>query len=64
MEFSQEQKTYAEIVPSVDVELNEEQLDIVSGGVMDDGSGNGCTGPFIKFKTLPDVISLPGTACL
>ena len=64
MEFSQEQKSYAEIVPSVDVELNEEQLDIVSGGVMDDGSGNGCTGLFIKFKTLPDVISLPGTACL
>lgn len=64
MKLTKEQKSNVEIVPSVDVELNEEQLDIVSGGVMDDGSGNGCTGPFIKFKTLPDVISLPGTACL
>lgn len=30
--------------PQVDVELNEEELELVAGGVVDDGSGNGCTG--------------------
>jgi hypothetical protein len=66
MKFRKEQKTdkeqkpNAEIMRGVDVELNEEQLEVVSGGVdgigdvvgiVDDGSGGGCTGgnwPFNK----------------
>jgi hypothetical protein len=31
--------------PKVDVELNEEQLELVAGGVMGGIDGGGCTGP-------------------
>lgn len=45
MKLTKEQKPTVEPVPSVDVELNEEQLEIVAGGI--DGD---CTGPPIWGK--------------
>jgi hypothetical protein len=36
MEFLKIQKPNAEIVQAIDVELSEEQLDVISGGVDDD----------------------------
>lgn len=59
MKLTKEQKSNEEIVQSVDVELNEEQLELVAGGIVDDGSGGGCTEPFIKFKNLSDIILPP-----
>ena len=64
MKNLKEQKPDAEIVKAVDVELNEEQLEIVSGGVWGDGNGGGCTPTFPwESKKLPDVILpfVPGT---
>jgi hypothetical protein len=52
MKNLKEQKPNAEVVQAVDVELNEEQLDVVAGGIVDRGDGTGCTGgpDLIKFK--------------
>lgn len=42
MKFTKEKKSNEEIVQTLDVELNEEQLDTVSGGVTE-GIVDGCT---------------------
>ncbi len=56
MKNLKEQKPDVENVQAVDVELNEEQLDVVSGGVID-GSNGGCIPTFPwESKKLPDVI--------
>ena len=56
MKNLKEQKPDAEIVQAVDVELNEAQLDVVSGGVWDGIDGGGCTGPIFQGgpKDFPD----------
>ena len=66
MKNLKEQKPDAEVVQAVDVELNEEQLDVVSGGVWGDCTGGGF--PIFPIKpikpiSLPDVIlpPAPGT---
>lgn len=67
MKNLKEQKPDAEAVKAVDVELNEEQLDVVSGGVWGDCTGGG-TFPIFPIKPIkpinfPDVIlpPAPGT---
>ena len=69
MKNLKEQKSDAEVVQAVDVELNEEQLDVVSGGVWGDCTGGGL--PIFPVKPInpigpipfPDVIlpPAPGT---
>lgn len=61
MKTSKEQKPDVEIVQAVDVELNEEQLDVVAGGVMDRGDGTGCISPVFPIKPVKPIqpISLP-----
>jgi hypothetical protein len=44
MKFTKEQKPKAETVSAVDVELNDEQLETLAGGIVDRGDGIGCTG--------------------
>ena len=54
MKFTKEQKSNSETVPAVDVELSDEQLEVVAGGVyiipISNGGiiggedGGGCTG--------------------
>jgi hypothetical protein len=56
MKTLKEQTPNAEVVQAVDVELNQEQLDVVAGGVID-GSGGGCIPTFPwESKKLPDAI--------
>ncbi len=57
MKNLKEQKPNVENVQAVDVELNEEQLDVVSGGVWGDCTGGGL--PIFPIKPIKP-ISLPG----
>jgi hypothetical protein len=57
MKNLKEQKPNVENVQAVDVELNEEQLDVVSGGVWGDCTGGGL--PIFPIKPIKPV-SLPG----
>jgi hypothetical protein len=59
MKNLKEQKPNAEVMKAVDVELNEEQLDVVAGGIVDRGDGTGCTDPFNKFTKFMDIILPP-----
>ena len=59
MKNLKEQKPNVENVQAVDVELNEEQLDVVSGGVWGDCTGGGLPILPIKPISLPDVILPP-----
>lgn len=52
MEFTKEQKSNKEIVPAVDVELNDKQLELVAGGVWGGIDGGGCTDPLNPIKDL------------
>ncbi len=52
---SKRAKPNKEILQSVNVDLKEEQLQLVAGGIVDDDSNWGCT----KFRKLPDIILLP-----
>jgi hypothetical protein len=52
MKFSKKQKTDVENAQSADVELSEEQLDVVSGGVIE--GPNGCCISLPDFVKLPD----------
>jgi hypothetical protein len=56
MKTSKEQKQNVENVKAVDVELNEEQLDVVAGGVWGDCTGGSFPILPIKPVRLPDVI--------
>lgn len=62
MKNLKEQKPNAEVVQAVDVELNEEQLDVVAGGVWGDCTGGtfpiSPTNP-VKPTGFPDVILPP-----
>ena len=57
MKNLKEQKPNVENVQAVDVELIEEQLDVVSGGVWGDCTGGGL--PIFPIKPIKP-ISLPG----
>jgi len=60
MKNLKEQKPNEEVVQAVDVELNEEQLDVVSGGVWGDCTGGGLPiFPIKPIKGFPDVILPP-----
>lgn len=59
MKNLKEQKPDAEIVQAVDVELNEDQLDVVSGGIVDRGDGTGCIGGLFDFTKFKDIILPP-----
>ena len=67
MKLTKEQKSNEEVVPAVDVELNKEQLDVVSGGCWENGTGGGSlpNSPIKPIKPInfPDVIlpPAPGT---
>lgn len=43
--------------PKVDTELNEEQLDVVAGGVWGGIDGGGCTDPYNPIKDLFDPLT-------
>ncbi|MBB6002521.1 hypothetical protein [Arcicella rosea] len=55
MKSTEKQTSNPEIVPVIDEELNEEQLEILAGGIVDKGDGTGCTGGTI-YNPIKDLL--------
>ena len=55
MKPTKEQKSNEEIIQTVDVELNEEQLETLAGGIVDRGDGTGCTGGTV-YNPIKDIL--------